>query len=659
MRLSNIPLVPLLLLCATASTAVTARYARLDRLTFNRLAAQHALPVFWSADANKNQTLDAAELAALWGTPGDAQRYLKDGAFTPEFAAAYDALVASAAAEKSAAKPADNESRRRDAVRRELDQGRPTLVAWDFTGHSAEDRAVVQHILAAARLVDGLFLKQLGASGMADQIPSDDSASRMLFWRNQGPWCQAPATEDDPACSALPNRPARVVDVYPADLQNDATFCAALEKHPNQAALLDPFVVVRKDAAGGLSAVPYTVAYKAEMTAISAELVAAAAALQSAEEAPFKAYLNAAAKAFLDNNWTPADQAWAAMNVLNSKWYLRVGPDEVYWEPCSRKAGFHVGFARINQGSLTWQRTLEPVKKEIEQHLATLAGPPYAARDVAFHLPDFIDIVVNAGDARAPMGATIGQSLPNWGPVAEAGGRTVAMVNFYTDPDSRAALRSQAESLLCKASMKHYTEEDGPGTMSTVLHEAAHNLGPSHDYRVDGKTDAEAMGGPLASMMEELKAQTSAQYLTGWLAEKKVITAAEARKAWLHDVVWAFGHISRGMYEKGKPKPYSQLSAVQMGFLNHEGVLKWNASQKAANGKDTGCFEVNMETFHAASTALEKQVLSIKARNAGPEAETLRATYVDKDEAWKALISTITQRWLRQPKSSFVYSVKF
>src|SRR6476620_46419 len=120
------------------------------------------------------------------------------------------------------------------------------------------------------------------------------------------------------------------------------------------------------------------------------------------------------------------------MGVLNSKFYLRIGPDETYFEPCSRKAGFHVSFARINQDSLEWQKKLEPVKTDLEKAMADLAGAPYKARDVKFHLPDFIDIVINAGDSRDAFGATIGQSLPNWGPVADGRGRTVAMTNLYT-----------------------------------------------------------------------------------------------------------------------------------------------------------------------------------------------------------------------------------
>ena len=167
----------------------------------------------------------------------------------------------------------------------------------------------------------------------------------------------------------------------------------------------------------------------------------------------------------------------------------------------------------------------------MEKALAELAGAPYKAREVSFKLPDFIDIVLNAGDSRPPSGATIGQSLPNWGPVANEGrGRTVAMTNFYTDPDSIEALKGTTESLFCKDTMAKYTTDREPQLMSTVLHEAAHNLGPAHQYKANGKIDREAFGGPLASTLEELKAQTAALFFTDWLVDKKQITARRGRE---------------------------------------------------------------------------------------------------------------------------------
>ncbi len=504
-------------------------------------------------------------------------------------------------------------------------------------------------------------MRQKGTYGMERDIPKDDAASRALFFRNQGPFCSAPATENDPDCSALPSRPKPVSGLYPASIQSDKGFCEKLAAQPNAKELMDHFSVVAEveGKPGSFQAVPYHVAYKADSEAVAEELESAAAAIQSPGEAAFQKYLRAAAQGFLTNDWEPANEAWAAMNVHNSKWYLRIGPDEVYHEPCAWKAGFHVSFARINPDSLAWQKKLEPIKGEMEKAVAQIAGAPYKARDVKFALPDFIDIVVNAGDSRSSHGATIGQSLPNWGKVAEKGGRTVAMTNLYTDADSRTALASQMASLFCADTMSQATTDPKPAVMSTVLHEAAHNLGPSHEYKVKGKVDDEVFGGPLASTLEELKAQTAALYFAEWLAEKNVITREEANQAHVRDVAWAFGHIAQGMYTAdGKPKNYSQLASIQLGFLQDAGVLTWKPEEKAANGSDTGCFSVKAAEFKPAVDKLASVAFGIKARGERGAAEKLQSKYVDADGDWKKLRETIATRWLRAPKASFVYAIK-
>jgi len=55
--------------------------------------------------------------------------------------------------------------------------------------------------------------------------------------------------------------------------------------------------------------------------------------------------------------------------------------------------------------------------------------------------------------------------------------------------DSIEALKATTESLLCKDTMAKYTTEKEPQLMSTVLHEAAHNLGPAHQYKANGKIE--------------------------------------------------------------------------------------------------------------------------------------------------------------------------
>jgi hypothetical protein len=334
------------------------------------------------------------------------------------------------------------------------------------------------------------------------------------------------------------------------------------------------------------------------------------------------------------------------MTVKNSRWYVRVGPDEVYWDPCSHKAGFHLTFARINTDSLAWQAKLDPLEQEMEQNIAARIAGKYKPRKVTFHLPDFIDIVVNAGDDRDALGGTIGESLPNWG--------TVAMSNLFTDADSVAIRRKQAESLLTRDTVASFSDSPEPELVSTILHEATHNLGPAHEYKWAGKTDEQAFGGQLASMLEELKAQTGALYFVDFALKKGLLTPEAARQAYASSVVWAFGHISRGMYtETHARKAYSQLAAIQVGFLLAEGAMTFDPAGKTADGS-AGAFAIQFDKMPAAVEKLMQVVGRIKATTDVKGAKALVAKYVDGDRVPQKLI---TERELVYPKQSLVYSV--
>jgi len=88
------------------------------------------------------------------------------------------------------------------------------------------------------------------------------------------------------------------VDVWPKAFggaqQTDDGFCARIEKLPDATL---PFTAVH-DANGKTTAVPYSEAYRAQMSAVSTELIAAADALNGANEEPLVAYLRAAAESF-------------------------------------------------------------------------------------------------------------------------------------------------------------------------------------------------------------------------------------------------------------------------------------------------------------------------------------------------------------------------
>jgi len=639
---------------AAPAAAAKSGFDRLSRLDFNRLAVEHNLPFFWRADANLDGVLQPKELAITWSHVAHPRAEFVDE--QARFTKAFDALYEQLTKPEAASALAPDDLARRSSVRLELAQGRPTLVESDFSKQAQADKKLVTRLLRVAVAIEQIYAKQKGVARLEAELDPSDPASAALFFRNQGPECTTPRTEREPACHALPRAVKPTFGLYPAAIQGDPKFCESLSRQQNKSELLDHFAVVASgDAPNSFKALKYSKAYPSEMSSIASELDAGAAELGS-EEPSLKAYLSAAAQAFRDDDWERANRAWVKMGTDNSKYYLRVGPDEVYFEPCAWKAGFALAFARINPDSVAWRRRLEPIKQELENDLARLAGKPYRARAVGFKLPDFIDIVLNAGDNRAPVGATVGQSLPNWGAVAETGGRTVVMTNLYTDDDSQKSMSEKMSSLFCSSSMKF--ADPRPAVLGVVLHEAAHNLGPSHDYQVNGKVDSAIFGGPLAATLEELKAQTAALYLPTTLVDRQLITQDEANVSRVQEVAWTFGQIAQGMYDpQGKPKNYSQLAAIQLGSLGTSGVVEWQPSQLAANGSDKGCYEVKLDKWHAGASSLAQQVLQIKGRGDKAAAVALKKRWVDDEGAFKEQRAVIASRWLRSPKSSFVYSI--
>ena len=258
-------------------------HSAIDREVFNFRAAELHLPLFWRDDANKNGALEPAELAVLTAMPRDQRSYWIDasGKFTKNFSDAYARMTKADVATADA-----SEQQRLKLMREELAQGRPTLVETDLSGLVEGEKKFLAHMLSAAEIVERLYAKQKGVFGMQAQIPESDTASRAVFHRNQSPFCVQPKTENDPACSAIAQKPPRTVGLYPAEIQSDPKFCEMLGKQRNASSLMDHFsVVVKGDGPNDFKAVPYHEAYGTEMFGIAGELEAAAAALGDDEAA--------------------------------------------------------------------------------------------------------------------------------------------------------------------------------------------------------------------------------------------------------------------------------------------------------------------------------------------------------------------------------------
>ncbi|MEM1025052.1 MAG: hypothetical protein AAGD10_08100 [Myxococcota bacterium] len=608
-----------------------------SRQVVNAELLARAIPVFWMEDTNGNQAIDARELGRVWSLE-DGRVWLRDGRLTPALLAALEATPPATEANDA------QEAARRASVDKELAQGQPTLVFTDFSRAKEDELRLLQAVQTLARSIEALHRAQLGSASYEAQLP-EHGPSRLLFARNQAPWCMAPLTEKDPNCSAVPGAQRRS-GLYPAKLQADESFCTDLSPE-----LSGPFTVVR-ERDGALVALPHHEAFPALTKKAAAQSRAAAQAF--AVQPDMARYLEGVARAFETGDWAPADELWTK---LEGPWYLRVGPDEVFFSPCGRKPLYHLSFGRMSERAATWRRKIDLFRQDMEQEVARLAGRPYRARPADFRLPDFVEIILNAGDSRRPHGAYIGQSLPNFGPLAESGRRrTVAMTNLYADPDSHAQLRAQAESALCGESMSGFSEADAPRIMNTAFHDVARNLGPGAGWKVRGQDDKGLFGGALAATLEELKAQAVAQHLVHRLAARDLVDQEAVRGMFTFATLWALSHFSREMYGPGGiPRPYSHLAAIELGLLQREGALRW-VQEKAANGRDEGCFQIDFERLGPGLEATAREVLRIKAGGLEKRAAFMMKTYVDGLDP--ELHQAIGERWRRFPRASFMYGIR-
>jgi hypothetical protein len=606
---------------ATVNTAVPLR--KLERADFNRQALLSGLPLFWREDSNHNGVLDPDELAVYWapvlGKAGLSD-YVHNGVFTEAFPRA----LATISNRKSA--PADapkKETARLEAVEDELAQSVSTIVHTDLHDTPEPEKQMLALVLEAASLVEQVYARQRGTHEIKRFT---DSISNALLFRNQTPLCLL--SRDANCRTSLEPTSAKV------RTEGEPALCASLKD--------DPFRVIV-----GTETLPFSVAYQAEMVAISERLAKAGAILQGGPETGLGDYLAGAARAFRDNTWFAADETWQLSST--SKYYLRIAPDERRVEPrdpCGTTWAFQLNFGVVSQTATRWQNKLEPLA--IEKGIAVQIGAPYAARKVTLKSPAFVDMALRAGDSRYVYGTPIRQSIPRVGPSANEGrNKAVIATNAYQDADSRAYQQSLAESVFCADTIKLLGQSAEDAPLLSVLREAAINFGPRSETK--GTTDGE----PLASVLLVLQAQTTAMFLAGWLGERKELDRERVNRTLARALFWDLSHASRSAFHDEAPND-AQVAAVEFGALFKDKAITWNPSDLAANATDRGCYSIDIDKLPLAAKRLLRSVGGIRSRGDKLAGQALLAEFTVKSEH----MARISERMQRAPKQSFVYSIR-
>lgn len=494
----------------------------------------------------------------------------------------------------------DIEARRAQLVRKEL--------TVDLGGLPEGERKALDHLVAAAKVIDEVFLLQAwrGNPAFAPRVAALTgplAAPAQDYYRIMGgPWDRLKAHEP---FLGTARRPAGA-GFYPEDLSKDE-----LERwirvHPgDKAALTSSFSVVERERRK-LVAKPYSEVYKPLLDRAAAELRAAAAATGNAS---LKRFLELRAAAFASNDYYDSDMAWMD---LDSAIEVVIGPYETYEDSLmGYKAAFEA-FVCVTQPADSerlavfkkWLPFLESHLPIPDEHRNTTRGSESPIR--------VADLVFSAGDARKGV-QTLAFNLPNDERVREAKGSKKVLLKNMMLAKYEAILMPIASRVL---PVKPSLQVDFESYFHFILfHELSHGLGPGRITVKGRQTEARLELKELYPAIEEAKADVLSVFALGRLTAEGVVPVSIVRA-----LPWSY---VAGLFRTarfGTTEAHGLGVVIQANYLLEKGAI--------AIDKD-GRFAPELTTpkaFSGALKALATELLMIEAEGSYEKAKELVERY--------------------------------
>ncbi|AMY11444.1 Peptidase family M49 [Luteitalea pratensis] len=507
----------------------------------------------------------------------------------------------------TAASPPDTGAAARLASR--ADRFAPADIGADVAALPESERTALTHLIAAARIIDGLFLRQVWAGGpamllqlQADRTP-EGLARLRYFLLNKGPWSRLDA---DAAFVAGVGEKPHGANFYPAGATKaDIEQWLATLSPADKTQALGFFTTIRRGADGRLVTVPYTLEYQGELALIAEHLRAAASATT---QPTLRAFLEKRADALVSNDYYASDVAWMELDASIEP---TIGPYEVYEDEWfAAKAAFEA-FITLRDDAETAKLTKFSAQLQgLENRLPidpALRNPKLGALSPI----RVVNVVFSAGDGNRGV-QTAAFNLPNDERVVREKGTKRTMLKNTQEAKFRLVLQPIAKQALSPADQGRVQFD--PFFTHILMHELMHGLGPN-SVTVNGQTTTvRALLKETYSTLEEAKADISGLWALQTLVDDGVIDKSLGDTMYVTFLASAFRSIRFGTTEA-----HGRGIAIQLNTLLDAGAFVANAD---------GTFRVEPAKIRDAVKALTTEIMMVQARGdyAGAKALMARAT---------------------------------
>lgn len=456
----------------------------------------------------------------------------------------------------------------------------PVTLAADLSHLSDAQRNMIGILIEAAKIMDGLFWRQAYGDPDALLAELESPAMREFARFNYGPWDRLDGNK--PFVPGVGPKPPGA-RFYPSDMSKEE-FEAWDE--PQKRGL---YSLVRRDEDGGLSLVPYSVAYGEELSR-AATLLREAAGL--AEDPEFANYLRLRASAFETDDYQPSDLAW--MDMKNNPVDVVIGPIENYEDQLFNYRAAFEAFILIKD--MAWSERLSRYANFLPELQRGLPVPEAYKTETPGTDSDLnaYDAVYYAGDCNAGS-KTIAINLPNDEQVQlQKGTRRLQLKNTMRAKFDKILVPIAAE-LIAEDQLKHVTFE--AFFANTMFHEVAHGLGVKNT--INGKGTVRQALKEVYSAMEEGKADVLGLYMITSLRNKNEIDEGELMDNYVTFMAGIFRSI-----RFGATSAHGRANMVRFNFFREMGAFE--------RDPENGRYRVNPQRLATAMDALSNLILTLQ-----------------------------------------------
>ena len=466
-------------------------------------------------------------------------------------------------------------------------------LAADLSGLSDSQREMLPLLVQAAQVMDGLFWQQAYGDREALLEGIKDPDARRFAEINYGPWDRL--DDNRPFLPGVGPKPPGA-NYYPSNMTAEEFEVAA----QNNPLLRSQYALVRRNAAGELSAIPYNVAFRDQLATV-AGLLRQAASL--AEDGGFRRYLQFRADALESNDYQPSDFAW--MEMRDNAVDLVIGPIESYED---RLFGTKTAFeAYVLIKDKQWSDRLAKYSTMLPALQDGLPVPPeYKAEEPGGDSQlNAYDVLYYAGDCNAGA-KTIAINLPNDEQVQlEKGSRRLQLKN---------AMRAKFDNILLPIA-DVLIDERQRGDIdfeaffsNTMFHEVAHGLGIKNT--LDGRGTVREALKDASSALEEAKADILGLHLIG-----KLTDAGEFPR---EDLAGNYTTFLAGIFRSvrfGASSAHGRANSISFNYFQR--------SQAFSRDSDSGTYRIDAEKMRAAVDSLSGKILQLQGDGDYDGAKTL------------------------------------